>query len=188
MFMFCQKTLNDSSSFQFFCPDRTPSLWPNFGFPEGFWSHALSSFHLGDKCIFGRFDMAVTSEGIKCFEYNSDSGSCIIECCLIQGKWSDALRIGGIDAGIGSENRLISVMKDLELGSQTLLHLLHDSDPEENSHARYVMGCAERAGIRCKEVTGVDTLRFDEETVCFASFLPGCFWQTNIFQHFSHRA
>jgi glutathionylspermidine synthase len=67
---------------------ENPSLWPTFGFPERFWDLAIKSFHLGDKTIYGRMDLAVTPEGIKCFEYNSDSSSCIIECCLIQGRWS----------------------------------------------------------------------------------------------------
>lgn len=56
------------------------SCWPYFEFPELFWGLALKSFSRGDKPISGRLDFSITPErGIKCYEYNADSASCLME-------------------------------------------------------------------------------------------------------------
>ena len=66
-----------------------PSLWPNFGFPAAFWERAHASFANEKHTIAGRLDFALReSDGaLKCFEYNVDSASCLMECGEIQGAW-----------------------------------------------------------------------------------------------------
>jgi glutathionylspermidine synthase len=155
-----------------FC--RTPKLWPSFGFPEKFWNYALRSFHRGDKTLFGRFDLAVTSGGIKCFGYNADAGaSTTIRDRETHGTHADELKLGYYDVGTMSNDKLTSVFEDMKLTSKTTLHVLYDTDQAETSYgrclAKYVMGCAQRAGVRCKEVKGLGNLKIDQETV-YAGF------------------
>ncbi len=70
-----------------------PFLWPSFGFPDAAWPRAFKSFHRGEPTIFGRLDFAlsVADRTLKCYEYNSDSSACLMECGEVQHKWSRAV-------------------------------------------------------------------------------------------------
>jgi glutathionylspermidine synthase len=144
-----------------------PEFWPYFGFPEQFWPLAIKSFQRGDKNLSGRFDFAISSDyGIKCYEYNADSASCLIECAHTQNAWSKAMNLdslGGVDGGIGAAKRVTTAWSKL-FQPNTLVHFLFDNtDREECVHTAYVIYLAEQAGIRCKEVPSVDGFQFNEE-------------------------
>ena len=144
---------------------RTPELWPAFGFPSQYWPRALASFFTGDKVISGRFDFSVTPEhGIKCFEYNADSASCLMECGHVQASWSKAVGIGdiGVDAGIGCEERLVNAWHLLNLPKESFIHFLHDDIGEERYHALYMLHAAQKAGFVGKLYSSVDNFTFDE--------------------------
>lgn len=73
---------------------KHPEIWNSFGFPEEYWQRALDSFYKGDKVISGRLDFSITQKnGIKCFEYNADSASCLFECAETQDAWGKAAGI-----------------------------------------------------------------------------------------------
>lgn len=81
---------------------KNPLLWRTFEFPEAYWAKAVKSFQNGDKTISGRLDFSMTPEnGIKCFEYNADSASCLFECGHTQGAWANAVGLEntGVNAG-----------------------------------------------------------------------------------------
>ena len=144
---------------------RTPELWPAFGFPSQYWPRALASFFTGDKVISGRFDFSVTPEhGIKCFEYNADSASCLMECGHVQASWAKAVGIGhiGVDAGIGCEERLVNAWHLLNLPKESFIHFLHDDIGEERYHALYMLHAAQKAGFVGKLYSRVDNFTFDE--------------------------
>ena len=147
---------------------KTPELWPAFGFPSQYWPRALASFFTGDKVIFGRFDFSITPEnGIKCFEYNADSASCLMECAYVQASWAKAVGIDsvGVDAGIGCEERLVNAWHLLNLPKGTLVHFLIEQEGEERYHALYTMNAAQKAGFVCKLVKSgniVDNFTFNE--------------------------
>ena len=144
---------------------RTPELWSTFGFPSQYWPRALASFFTGDKVISGRFDFSVTPEhGIKCFEYNADSASCLMECGHVQASWSKAVGIGdiGVDAGIGCEERLVNAWHLLNLPKESFIHFLHDDIGEERYHALYMLHAAQKAGFVGKLYSSVDNFTFDE--------------------------
>jgi glutathionylspermidine amidase/synthetase len=142
---------------------RNPHYWPNFGFPQNFWPMASLSYERGDKNLCGRFDFAVSPEyGIKCYEYNTDSASCLIECAHTQDAWSVAMGLGhiGADGGLGAAKRVTAAWSKL-FPPGTLVHFLYDNgDREECVHVAYVIHLAEKAGLICKEISSVDGFTF----------------------------
>ena len=147
---------------------KTPELWPAFGFPSQYWPRALASFFTGDKVISGRFDFSITPEkGIKCFEYNADCATCLLECAYVQGSWAKAVGIDsvGVDAGVGCEERLVNAWHLLNLPKGTLVHFLIEKEGEEKYHALYMMNAAQKAGFVCKLVksgNNVENFTFDK--------------------------
>jgi glutathionylspermidine amidase/synthetase len=144
---------------------RNPHYWPNFGFPENFWPMASRSYDRGDKNLCGRFDFAISPEyGIKCYEYNTDSASCLIECAHTQDAWSVAMGLGNIgrDGGLGAAKRVTAAWSRL-YPPGTLIHFFFDNtDREECVHVAYVIHLAEKAGLVCKEVSSVNGFTFSE--------------------------
>lgn len=147
-----------------------PSLWDRFGFPPSYWPLAIKSLNRQDKTIHGRFDFSLTPTAIKCYEYNTDSSSCLFECGHSQGKWSEAtgLQEVGMDPGNGLFARLVDAWKLSMVDKGTLVHFLRDGDQEEGYHTQYMMSAAQEAGLRCKEVADrsvIDSYSFSEGKV-----------------------
>jgi glutathionylspermidine amidase/synthetase len=97
--------------------------------------------------------------GLKCFEYNADSASCLLECGLSQGAWMTAAGQGnsGVDAGVGLFEMLVYAWQRLGLPSGSTVHFLHDGETdEEKYHTLYMMSAAERVGLVCKRYATVD--------------------------------
>jgi glutathionylspermidine amidase/synthetase len=143
---------------------KNPEYWPRFEFPQFFWNRAVKSFSKGDKPLSGRLDFSITKEkGIKCYEYNADSASCLMECGYTQGAWSHATNLDkvGRDAGECTAEVISSAWKRI-LPEGTLVHFLHDNDSEERYHTLYMMELAEKGGMRCKEVIDLNTYKFNE--------------------------
>lgn len=145
---------------------NNPHYWPNFGFPAEYWPMAQRSFQRSDKNLSGRFDFAISPEyGIKCYEYNTDSASCLIECAHTQEAWSNAMGLSniGIDGGLGAAKRVTAAWSRL-YNPNTLVHFFYDStDREECVHVAYVIFLAEKAGIRCKEISDITGFRFNDD-------------------------
>lgn len=112
--------------------------------------------------ITGRFDFALSEKGLKVYEYNADSASCYMECGLVQGKWAKACNVKeGRDAGARLSQSLIEAWEKSHVNG--VLHILQDEDPEESYHALYMKTAIEGAGIKCKVITGLKDLRWDNE-------------------------
>lgn len=108
--------------------------------------------------VSGRFDFSLTPQGVKVYEYNADSASCLLECGYIQDKWANAIGIGNIGREGNTElfDDLVETWKKRKVVG--VLHLLHDKDLEETYHTLYMKSAAEKAGIVCKTISGVDGL------------------------------
>lgn len=141
-----------------------PNSWATFGFPPQFWPRALRSFAANDHTFSGRLDFSIRAgHGIKCFEYNADSASCLLECAVTQESWSKYVGLGGIDAGATTHPKLVAAWKTLGIPKGAFIHFLHDTDPEEIYHALYVMSTAQEAGFECKNFDSVKGFSFDEQ-------------------------
>ena len=144
---------------------NNPKYWHYFGFPDIYWDLATKSFKKGDKPISGRLDYSITPDnGIKCYEYNADSASCLMECGYTQGAWSDALALGSVGKNAGAETaHTIADTWRKTLPPLTTVHFLHDDDEEERYHTLYMMQLAERAGMKCKEVINFNGYTFNNK-------------------------
>jgi glutathionylspermidine amidase/synthetase len=135
----------------------------HFNIPEILWPRIKQSWaNRHTETIAGRLDLAVGEQGIKCFEYNADSASCLMECGKVQGLWAKSLGVQeGVDAGNDLFNQLIYAWKKNDAGVP--LHIMLDVDPEENYHAQYMQFAAEKAGIRCKFLKGLEGVRWGKD-------------------------
>lgn len=144
---------------------KHPELWPSYGFPEAFWPRAIESFERGDKTVSGRMDFSISDDGsLKCFEYNADSASCLLECGLSQGAWMTAAGQGGsgVDAGVGLFEMMVHAWQRLGLPAGSAVHFLHDGETdEEKYHTLYMMSAAEIAGLVCKRYASVEGFSFN---------------------------
>ena len=142
-----------------------PELWKHFEFPPVFWEMAVKSFANRSETITGRMDFSITEKhGIKCYEYNADSASCLMECGYTQGAWAVAAEIDkyGEDAGSVTADNVTAAWKKT-VPSGTLVHFLRDDDDEERYHTLYMMQLAAKAGIICKEVCDLSKFSFNAE-------------------------
>jgi glutathionylspermidine amidase/synthetase len=129
------------------------SLWPKL---RASWNNRKS------QMITGRFDLAVSSSGIKLYEYNADSASCYLEAGKLQGKWfSHQGYAEGDCPGEELHSDLVSAWHKSASGK--LLHILQDDVPEESYHALFMKSAAEEAGLRCKVIVGMEGLLLDHE-------------------------
>ncbi|KDO30511.1 hypothetical protein SPRG_04413 [Saprolegnia parasitica CBS 223.65] len=143
---------------------------PFFHIPSALWPKIQRSFRDNKRDIVsGRFDFALTEDGIKVYEYNADSASCLFECGHTQDEWS---RAAGVDSiGRSSSTTLFSQLVDAWKGKNVdgILHLLCDDDHEERYHSMYMMSAAQAAGIDCVLVVGVDSLSWSNGAIVDAN-------------------
>lgn len=139
-------------------------LLAHFNLPEVIWPRIHQSWdNRKNQMITGRFDFAISEHGLKLYEYNADSASCLMECGKIQAQWAEHFGVTeGWSAGRALHERLVDAWHDSGVGADTL-HIMHDGDLEETYHALYMQSLIEEAGIRCKRIRGVAGLSFDDE-------------------------
>lgn len=111
--------------------------------------------------ITARFDFALTDKGLKVYEYNADSASCLMECGFVQGRWCEHHGVSeGRDPGAGLFDSLVQSWRNSHVESP--LHIFQDDDKEEDYHALYMKSAAEAAGVTCKVVRGLHGLNWDD--------------------------
>ncbi len=139
------------------------ALLQRFNIPPVLWPRIHQSWNnRRNQAIAGRFDFAVTENGVKLYEYNIDSASCLMESGLVQARWADHF---GCTEGRCSGRDLHEDLVDAwrESGVDDVLHILLDHDLEETYHALYMKTALEAAGIECRMVRGVGGLQWDDE-------------------------
>ncbi|CCW63656.1 unnamed protein product [Phytomonas sp. EM1] len=137
-----------------------------FHIPEEFWPRLRYSWEHYPECITGRFDFAFNSktQQLKCFEYNADSSSTLLECGRIQKKWKE---VAGVDlsnsrsAGHWTDRNLQIAWQ--ESGVKGRVHFCVDDDREEMYTALYCMETAKAVGLEGKLCVMFDEFHFDEE-------------------------
>jgi glutathionylspermidine amidase/synthetase len=132
-----------------------------FQFPEAMWRKIRRSWWQRRRDIVaGRFDFALTNDGVKVYEYNADSASCLFECGNVQDRWCKAagMKVGTDTAGGKLFEHLVETWKRREV--EGVLHLMCDDETEEKYHAAYMKSAAEKAGIECRMIVGVSELSF----------------------------
>lgn len=129
-----------------------------FNIPRVLWPKLHRSWeNRKNQMVAGRFDFAMTERGLKVFEYNADSASCLLECGKIQGKWASHFGCDiGRDPGVDLFYYLVNAWRHNDVGG--MLHILQDDDPEEHYHAEYMKKAIKAAGIPCKTIIGFDSL------------------------------
>lgn len=130
-----------------------------FGIPSFLWPRVQASWRHrsgrdGSDLLVARFDVTLTAQGPKCYEYNCDSASCLFECAVTQDAYAQAVGAGaGRSAGHDVHGRLVEAWR--RLGIVGPLHIMCDDvDVEEQYHAEYMKAAAEEAGIACRLVVG----------------------------------
>ncbi|KPI86537.1 putative Trypanothione synthetase [Leptomonas seymouri] len=138
----------------------------SFKIPEEFWPRIRHSWKFQQTFISGRFDFAFNNETreMKCFEYNADSASTLLECGRIQQKWAESV---GLDKA-GTRGSGWAVERNLKMawancGAKGRVHFLVDMDKEEQYTALYCMQAAEAVGLECKLCVMFDEFCFNEE-------------------------
>ncbi|KAJ3121070.1 hypothetical protein HK098_004039 [Nowakowskiella sp. JEL0407] len=136
-------------------------IGPHFRIPEKLWPKIRRSwFRHRHDIISGRFDYTITDKGLKVYEYNADSASCLLECGYIQSKWSEVAGVGNVgrsDAD-GLFKQLVETWTEKVVDGP--LHLLCDNDKEEIYHSLYMKSAAEEAGIECHLLVGVESVKW----------------------------
>ncbi|WP_282131453.1 bifunctional glutathionylspermidine amidase/synthase [Pseudoalteromonas aliena] len=139
-----------------------PELLEKFNLPDVVLSKIRQSWdNRLNQLITSRFDFALTTAGLKVYEYNCDSASCYMESGKIQGKWGKHFGVKtGVDAGQSLFKDLVKAWRKSEV--KGLVHILQDDEPEEHYHALFMKEAIEAAGFECKLVIGLSTLRWNE--------------------------
>jgi len=135
-------------------------LLERFNLPRALWPRIRQSWaNRRGRMITGRFDFAVRPEGVKAYEYNADSASCYMESGFVLGRWAEAF---GCDAGQDPAEDLFDALVAAwrESGVDGPIHIMQDRDLEETYHALFMKEAMEKAGLRCKIVRGVESLRW----------------------------
>ena len=139
------------------------ALLQRFNIPPLLWPRIHQSWNnRRNQAICGRFDFSLSERGLKLYEYNIDSASCLMETGLVQGRWAD--RFGcteGRCPGRDLHEDLVDAWR--EAGIDGTVHILLDHDLEETYHALYMKTALEAAGIDCKVVRGVAGLQWDAD-------------------------
>jgi trypanothione synthetase/amidase len=126
-----------------------------FAIPQKYWERIRRSFHTQPYALTGRFDFVVDAEGkdLKCFEYNADSASTLLECAVIQEKWAQHVGVAdkSFSAGRRIESLLVHAWNEAIAGGVVAkgskVHFLVDNDDEEQYTALFVMKAAKEAGL-----------------------------------------
>ncbi|NHN36120.1 bifunctional glutathionylspermidine amidase/synthase [Pseudomaricurvus alcaniphilus] len=139
---------------------QNEKLLEKFNIPQEIWPRIHQSWNnRRNQMITGRLDFCLTEQGLKVYEYNADSASCHMECGKIQGLWAKHSGCDeGVDAGAQLFQNLVEAWKGNDVDD--LVHIMLDKDQEETYHALYMKGAMEKAGIECKVIRGVNSLRF----------------------------
>lgn len=142
-----------------------PELLEGFGFPDAIVPRIKQSWdNRLNQLITSRFDFALSDKGLKVYEYNCDSASCYMEVGKVQGKWAKHLGLKrGRDAGDNLFKSLRDAWKESDLKGK--IHVLQDTDQEEDYHALYMQEAIEAAGYQCERVIGLSSLRWNHEGV-----------------------
>jgi trypanothione synthetase/amidase len=137
-----------------------------FKIPEELWPRMRHSWNYQQTFISGRFDFAYNNEThqMKCFEYNADSASTLLECGRIQQKWAESI---GLDKE-GTRGSGWAVERNLRMawancGAKGRVHFLVDDDKEEQYTALYCLQAAEAVGLEGRLCVMFDEFRFNEE-------------------------
>jgi glutathionylspermidine amidase/synthetase len=114
-----------------------------------------------NQVITSRFDFALTEQGLKVYEYNCDSASCYMEAGKVQGKWFKHFHVtDGKESGSTLFNDLVNAWKKSKVTN--LVHILCDTDPEEEYHALFMQDAIRAAGLQSKIITDLSTLHWGE--------------------------
>jgi glutathionylspermidine amidase/synthetase len=143
---------------------RNPALLKHFNFPNALIPRIEKSWrNRRNESLLGRFDFAMTEEGLKLYEYNIDSAGCYPEAGHIQGQWAKAHGVSqGSDAGEGIYNALTEVWRQMK--TDGMVHLLQDSDVEETYMAEYMRSAITDAGLKTHVIKGLNKgMRWNEE-------------------------
>ena len=134
-----------------------------FNIPSILWPRIRKSWaNRRNEMIVGRIDLSVSEKGVKVYEYNADSASCLMECGKIQGKWAKHFgATEGIDAGKDIFYHLVNAWKKSNITGT--LHIMQDHDLEESYHARYIKTAMEAAGITVKILKGLTGLKWGKD-------------------------
>lgn len=162
-----------------------------FGIDKEYWPQIRKSFETEKDCITGRFDFAFDPDGnkLKCFEYNADSASTLLECGVIQQKYAESI---GIDEGSRSSGfRIGSLLTHAwrETGVKGRVHFLIDTDEEEEYTALYVAqgaaaaGCETKVCILFDEFSWKDGKIVDKDGVEVRTIWKTWMWESAITDH-----
>ena len=153
-------------------------LLARFHIPKEFWGRIRKSWATQPHSITGRFDFAVDdANNMKCFEYNADSASTLLECGRIQQKYAEHIGIASDDSwGSGwdietklvcawrrARNHILAVSGSESAEKKLRIHFCVDDDDEEQYTALYVMEMAEKVGIECKLCVMFDEFSFNAD-------------------------
>nr|AAO00721.1 trypanothione synthetase [Trypanosoma brucei brucei] len=164
-----------------------------FRIPEEYWPRIRHSWKTQPHAITGRFDFVFdeNTQEFKCFEYNADSASTLLECAVIQEKWANS--VGLDDNATRSSGKFMpqTLVRAWEMtGLKGRVHFLVDDDGEERYTALYVMEKAREAGIDAKLCVMFDEFHFDEKgAVVDSDGIPATavwktwMWETAISDH-----
>lgn len=137
-----------------------------FAIPEEFWPRLRHSWKHQQTYLTGRFDFVFNAEKnlFKCFEYNADSASTLLECGRIQEKWAASI---GLDKG-NTRPSGFSIERNLraawsKCGATGRVHFCVDKDLEEQYTALYCMQAAEAVGLEGKLCVMFDEFKFNEK-------------------------
>lgn len=113
-----------------------------------------------NQLITSRFDFSLSENGLKVYEYNCDSASCYMESGKVQGKWAKHFGVKrGDDAGEDLFKLLVEAWRDSD--AENLVHILKDDDLEETYHALFMKEAIEAAGLKCRVISGLESLVWD---------------------------
>lgn len=144
---------------------QNEDLLEKFCIPKKLWKKLKTSWdNRRNEMITGRFDFAMSEQGLKVYEYNADSASCYMETGKIQKKWAKAFGVTeGRCSGEKLHGKLVEAWKDSEIDGK--LHIMLDLDSEENYHALFMQSAIEEAGIECKIIRGTKSFKWNEDKV-----------------------
>lgn len=139
---------------------QNEKILEKFCIPKSLWPKLHASWdNRKNEMITGRFDIAMTVNGIKIYEYNADSASCYMECGKIQKKWAKHFGCTeGQCAGEKLHSKLVEAWKDSDV--KGILHIMLDDDLEESYHAEFMKSAIKEASIECKIIKGIKGLQW----------------------------
>ncbi|MGE0621937.1 MAG: bifunctional glutathionylspermidine amidase/synthase [Pseudomonadales bacterium] len=142
---------------------RDDALLERFNIPRVLWPRIHQSWNnRKNQMITGRFDFAMTPQGLKVYEYNCDSASCHMDAGKVQGRWAEHFGCDvGRDPGAQLLASLAEAWKDSEVDD--VLHVLIDDDPEEIYHALFMKEALRSAGIESRILEGVEGLTWADD-------------------------